>query len=300
MAVFRVEKTRDYTVMSNYHIKDRSLSLKAKGLLSMMLSLPDEWNYSTRGLAAICKEGVDSIGTALKELEKSGYIVRNQLRDSKGKISDTEYIIYERPIHTDDGTPHTANPDTENPYMDNPDMDTPYTDNPAQLNTNRSITNSENKDIENPNPINPYPDTKQVSTKAASPDGIGKGRDGNDPVKIYKDLIKGNIDYDVLILRYEHEKELIDNIVELVLETLISSKRTLRIASDDYPADLVKGRFLKLTLHHIEFVINALGDNKSKIANIKKYLLAMLFNAPVTIDPYFTALVAHDKARGLI
>lgn len=81
MAVFRIEKTRDYTVMSNHHLKDRTLTLKSKGLLSMMLSLPDEWNYTTRGLAAICREGVDSIGAALKELEAHGYIRRTQLRD---------------------------------------------------------------------------------------------------------------------------------------------------------------------------------------------------------------------------
>ena len=86
MAVFRIEKTRDYTVMSNHHLKDKTLTLKSKGLLSMMLSLPEEWNYTTRGLAAICREGVDSIGAALKELETRGYIKRSQLRDEKGKI----------------------------------------------------------------------------------------------------------------------------------------------------------------------------------------------------------------------
>jgi len=86
MAVFRIEKTRDYTVMSNHHLRNAGLSLKSKGLLSMMLSLPEDWNYTTRGLAKICKEGTDSIGSALKELERAGYIVRNRLRDSKGKI----------------------------------------------------------------------------------------------------------------------------------------------------------------------------------------------------------------------
>ena len=91
MAVFRIEKTRDYTVMSNHHLRNAGLSLKSKGLLSMMLSLPENWNYTTRGLAKICKEGTDSIGSALKELERAGYIVRNRLRDSKGKIVDVEY-----------------------------------------------------------------------------------------------------------------------------------------------------------------------------------------------------------------
>ena len=87
MAVFRIERTRDYTVMSNHHLRNGKLSLKAKGLLSMMLSLPEDWNYTTRGLAAICKEGVDAIGGALRELETAGYIVRHQLRDRQAVLT---------------------------------------------------------------------------------------------------------------------------------------------------------------------------------------------------------------------
>ena len=105
MAVFRIERTRDYTVMSNHHLRNHELSLKAKGLLSMMLSLPDDWNYTTRGLAKICKEGVDAIGNALRELETAGYIVRHQLRDRQGRISDTEYVIYEHAQPRQPGTP---------------------------------------------------------------------------------------------------------------------------------------------------------------------------------------------------
>ncbi len=91
--------------MSNYHLRDRNLSCKACGLLSKMLSLPDEWDYTTRGLAAICKDGVDAIGSALRELERCGYLVRDRQRDAKGRITDTEYIIYERP--------HLPSPDTD-------------------------------------------------------------------------------------------------------------------------------------------------------------------------------------------
>ena len=86
MAVFRVERTRDFTVMSNHHLRDKRLTLKAKGLLSMMLSLPEDWNYSTLGLAAICREGVDAIRGALRELEKEGYVIRRQLRGPGGQI----------------------------------------------------------------------------------------------------------------------------------------------------------------------------------------------------------------------
>ena len=123
MAVFRIEKTHDYTVMSNHHLRNAGLSLKSKGLLSMMLSLPEDWNYTTRGLAKICKEGTDSIGSALKELERAGYIVRNRLRDSKGKIVDVEYVIYETPHPPDTGQPREDEPDTAYPDTENPDMD---------------------------------------------------------------------------------------------------------------------------------------------------------------------------------
>ena len=155
MAVFRIEKTRDYTVMSNHHLKDRTLTLKSKGLLSMMLSLPDEWNYTTRGLAAICREGVDSIGAALKELEAHGYIRRTQLRDEKGKITDTEYVIYEMPQCEPPSSPGTPLPDTAKPYTENPDMgipDTaePCTENPAQLNTNQTKTDLSSTELSNP------------------------------------------------------------------------------------------------------------------------------------------------------
>ncbi len=160
MAVFRIEKTRDYTVMSNHHLKDRTLTLKSKGLLSMMLSLPDEWNYTTRGLAAICREGVDSIGAALKELETHGYIRRTQLRDEKGKITDTEYVIYETPQCELQSSPGTPSPDTAKPYTENPDMgipDTaePCTENPAQLNTNQEKIDLSNTHKSNPILSNP-------------------------------------------------------------------------------------------------------------------------------------------------
>ena len=126
MAVYRVERTKDYTVMSNYHLKDTALSLKAKGLLSMFLSFPDDWNYTTRGLASICKEGVEAIGNTIKELEKAGYIVRRQLRGANGRITDTEYVIYEKPQPPEpedadpDTPPDTGIPDTTSPYPGRP------------------------------------------------------------------------------------------------------------------------------------------------------------------------------------
>lgn len=97
MAVFRVERIKDYTVMSNHHLRNKTLSLKAKGLLSQMLSLPDDWDYTLKGLAAINKESVDAIRTAIWELENAGYVVRTRVRDERGCLRGCDYYVYEYP-----------------------------------------------------------------------------------------------------------------------------------------------------------------------------------------------------------
>ena len=142
MAVFRVEKNRDYTTMSNFHLKDKKISLKAKGLLSQILSLPDDWNYSISGLAAINRESRDSIRTAIAELEDRGYIVRHRLRSSEGKLGDMEYVVYERPVDISDESeePTLEKPMLENPTQVNPTLEKPTLENATQLNTNRSNT----------------------------------------------------------------------------------------------------------------------------------------------------------------
>lgn len=289
MAVFRVEKTRDYTVMSNHHLKDTSLSLKAKGLLSMMLSLPDEWNYTTRGLASICKEGVDSIGATLRELEKTGYIVRNQLRDTKGRITDTEYVIYEKPQSAPNTTkpdmnqPDTMKPDTENPYPETPAEDKPRTETTAQLSTNRSKTEITNTFGENPYPSNP----DLIIAERADFDEMRYDK----PAQLRKTIME-NIDYTCIVDR--HNRERLDEIVELMLETLCRKSKSIRISGEDFPASVVKNRLLKLDQFHIEYVLDCLNKNTTQIRNIKQYMLAALFNAPVTIDHYYQAAVNHD------
>ncbi len=142
MAVFRVEHTHNYTVMCNHHLRDKHLSLKAKGLLSVMLSLPDNWNYSIRGLAVICKDGVDAIGAAVRELETCGYIIRSHKRGKGGRSREIEYIIYEKPVLG----PTQDDPETTCRGMDLPCTGNPYTgstctEKPAELNIDRSNTN---------------------------------------------------------------------------------------------------------------------------------------------------------------
>lgn len=127
MAVFRVEKTRDYTVMANHHLRNIKLSLKAKGLLSLMLSLPENWDYTTKGLACICKDGIDSINGTIKELEEQSYVLRKRLRNDKGQLTTTEYTILEQPQSPDTGE---VAPKVENPILDNPVLGNPTLENP--------------------------------------------------------------------------------------------------------------------------------------------------------------------------
>ena len=285
MAVFRVERTRDYTVMSNYHLKDGTLSLKSKGLLAVMLSLPDEWNYSTRGLAAICKEGVDAIGAALKELETAGYIIRHQLRGANGRITDTEYVIYEQPQkRLDTPLPDTDLPDTENPYLDKPDME-----NREELNTKVLNKKQENTEVLKTHSI-PF----RSEAAAASPPEANGSEAMFREMELYRAVIRENIDYDILL----HEKigglDRLDEIVELMTETVCSKRKTIRVAGSDFPHEVVKSRLLGLNSEHIRFVFDCLNENTSKVRNIKQYLLTTLFNAPTTIGNYYSSLVNHD------
>ena len=143
MAVFRVEKNKGYTVMSNHHLRNKALSLKAKGLLSQMLSLPEDWDYTLKGLSLINRESIDAIRTAVWELERAGYIRREQGRDTKGKMADMVYTIYEQPVLA---KPVLENPVLENPTSDNPTSDNPASGNPTQLNKEIQRTNLPRKE----------------------------------------------------------------------------------------------------------------------------------------------------------
>ena len=275
MAIFRIERTRDYTVMSNHHLRNGKLSLKAKGLLSMMLSLPEDWNYTTRGLAKICKEGVDAIGGALRELETAGYIVRHQLRDRQGRISDTPQ-------------PDTASPDTENPDMEKPD-----TEKPAELNIEKSNTQ---KIITDGSSIDSIPFREK--TAARLPERKGRDAMSVSEIENYRDLILENIEYDYLCREFATYREDLDEIVELMVETVCARRKTTRIAGSDFPHEVVRSRFLKLDSEHIRFVMDSLQKNTTEVRNMKQYLLTVLFNAPTTISNHYTSQVNHDMNAG--
>ena len=296
MAVFRVEKNSGYTVMSNHHLRNRALSLKAKGLLSQMLSLPEDWDYTLQGLARINRESIDAIRQAIRELEQAGYIQRSRERDEKGRLRGADYVIFELP----QPVPASVSPTLENPTLENPTQENPTLENPMQLNkdiqrtdlpkkekSNTDLSSTHSIPIHSLNPL-PYGDTAAVPER--------KRTEKNDAYRVYEEIIKDNISYDILLQDNHLDADRINEIVDLILETVCTKRSTIRVAGDDYPAELVKSKFMKLDSEHIRFVLDCMRENTTKIRNIKQYLKAALFNAPSTIGNYYTSLVSHDMA----
>ena len=147
MAVFRVERNTGYTVMSNHHLRNKELTLKAKGLLSQMLSLPEDWDYTLAGLSHINREKIDAIREAVKELEKAGYIVRSRERDEKGRLRGADYVIYEQPQPPTSDLPTLENPTLDNPTLEKPTLEKPTLENPTQLNKDIQRTDLPKKDM---------------------------------------------------------------------------------------------------------------------------------------------------------
>lgn len=270
--VFRVNRTKDYTVMSNHHFKNKNLSLKAKGLLSLMLSLPDDWNYSIKGLVTLNKDGRDSVMAALKELESEGYIARRRLRNVKGQVADTEYIISE--------TPMSDFPTQEKPTQDNPTLEKPTQVNPTLSNTNKSNTN-----ISNTQSINHLFNSQTENSNVEN------------YVENFDDIIseiKEQIDY-IRFIQEKKSTDSLDEIVNIIAEIYISHKDR-KINGYTVPYVVIESAFRKLDYDCIQYVIDCIEEQskKSRISNIKGYLITALYNAPFTISNYYSAQVNYD------
>lgn len=260
--------------MANHHLRNRELSLKAKGLLSLMLSLPEDWDYTTKGLSCICKDGVDSICATIKELEKAGYVKRRRLRDAQGRLSDLEYTILEKPepLPSPPESPQRENPvvvkpDVVEPDVDNPELGKPHTENPAQLSI-QEVNKQESI-------------TGQSNTHSFFP--AGAPAEGQKDALDEREKIKHQIEYDWL--REQFRAEPIDELVEIMLEVAMNRNPTIRIGRDaGYPTSYVQERFSKITAMHIERVMEGIADNRTQVRNTRAYLLASLFNSVSTLD----------------
>ena len=259
-------------------MRNAALSLKAKGLLSQMLSLPENWDYTLKGLSCINRESVEAIRTAVLELEAAGYITRRQTRDGKGKMSNTEYTIYEIPQDAPQSdtpehkkqtfSPSCDFPITDKPTTEKPLSDCPTSENATQLNKEcKAIIEKSINDLSNTDSIpftsqtppvhtqgqgqsqannqNQTPERKR--TEAAHSESDFNSQSAN-VFDIYREIIHDNIEYQHLLSTYKFDNDRINEIVNLMLETVCTSRKTIRIASDDYPAELVKSKFLKLML----------------------------------------------------
>ena len=302
--VFRVNKSGNYTVMSNFHMSDCKLSWKAKGLLSTMLSLPPNWDFTLKGLATLCSDGIDSTRTGIVELEKYGYVFRRQTRNAKGQMSGNEYFVYEQPNdnpnYTDKGNtsqpekdfrptgkkkktaystvnkqfePSSENPTTvkeeeKSPLWENPITENPMSENPTQLNTNK---------------LNTY----KLNTYISSNQSIFTNK-----VDIRTDLMNEKID----MIDFKGEKEKIyiqinakkiqderkpqvEELVDLIAWTNLTKCKSVKINGLNFDIAIVRDQFSRLTQNHIEYVIDCLNENKTKIRNRRNYLMTCLFNS---------------------
>ena len=295
MAVFRIDKTKNYTVMANYHLRDTSLSLKAKGLLSLMLSLPEGWDYTTKGLACICKDGVDSICSTIKELENAGYVQRRRLRNELGHLTEVEYTILEKPIRpasSENPPKKGTKPKREKPVLDYPVLDDPglafpeqaipEQENPAQLNIQESITEKSITDLSSKDSFFPSTEAVPVNRQVPLTDG-----------RTERERIREQIEYKIMRDRYGQEQ--IDELVEIMLEVAMNRSPTIRIGREaEYATAYVQDRFSRITSMHIERVCDGIRDNHTQVRNTKAYLLAALFNAVSTLDSYYTMQANSD------
>ena len=270
--------------MANHHLRNRELSLKAKGLLSLMLSLPEDWDYTTKGLSCICKDGVDSICATIKELEKAGYVKRRRLRDTQGRLSDLEYTILEKPEPLPSSpespqreNPVVVNPDVVEPDVDNPELGKPHTENPAQLSI-QEVNKQESI-------------TDQSNTHSFFP--AGAPADGQKDTLDEREKIRHQIEYDWL--RQQYRQEPVDELVEIMLEVAMNRSPSIRIGRDaEYPTAYVQERFSKITAMHIARVMEGIADNRTQVRNTRAYLLASLFNSVSTLDNQCTMQYNYD------
>ena len=303
MAVFRVERTHNYTVMSNYHLRDKNLSLKAKGLLSQMLSLPEDWDYTLVGLARINAEGKDAIRAAVVELEKAGYVQRRQTTDKAGKFGANEYIIREYPVSHEPPPegPSSASPLSGNPMTEELSTVSTQTEKTTQL--NKDSRKKENKILTSQSTESfPFPSSPPAATAPAvaqQPESRGRNRSrrgsmSKGEMDAYREMIRENICYDDFVRERPYDIGQLDEMVELMVEAVCSKKETIRVAGNDFPQAVVKSRLLKLDGEHIRFVFDCLKENTTQVRNMKQYLLTVLYNAPATIENHYAAQVNHD------
>lgn len=296
MAKIRVNKNKNFTTISNFHLRDINLSLKAKGLLTQMLSLPDGWDYTLAGLAKINKEGVDGITSAIKELEKYGYVTRKRVRDEKGRVRGTDYTVYEQPVKTESlkqenpilENPEQENPILENPIQEKPEQDNPIQEKPVQEKPRQLNTYILNTDLSNTNLIN-QPINQSINNIN------GNGLVDVEKYNKYLKLVKRNIEFDILSQTQDDDyRESLSGVVSLIADFCTFTTTPVKINGNLIPAELVKSKLLKIDSSDIEYVLHILNNTTKKITNPRVYTIAVLYNAKDTKKTFWQNEVNYD------
>lgn len=286
--VFRVEKNKNYTTISNHHLQDRNLSLKAKGLLTLILSLPPDWDMTLKGLVSLSGDGVDSVRSGIQELEKAGYLRRSRSRNNLGQLLCTEYTIYEHAV--------TENVASETEIDDN--LNIIYSEE-SHVGKSNTIKYLNNKDTNN---INNYPYQSTYSSKLCrepkenSIDEMEKAQTLYEERKAYEEIIKQNIAYDILSEQTETKRDFLDLCVQVMVDAVTSNKPYIKIKGQDIPKEAVKSVLLKLDDENISYVDMCLSESKTAIKNMQSYILTALYCSQHGGDTYFNQLVKHDYA----
>ena len=253
MSVFRVERTHDYTVMSNHHLKNRALSLKAKGLLSLMLSLPDDWDYTLQGLAHISLEKVDAIRKAITELENEGYITRTRERDEQGRLRGTEYIIREQPISE---KPTLEKPMLEKPMLEKPMLEKPTLDKPTQAKPTLENPTQLNKNIYNKNKSSMYEEIPQSNQSKEETELTEILQ--NCELKSFESKTAQMLESAVRVLYY---------------------KQSIKLSGAVLPQTEIRNLLRKVNRDTLIDAVEVLRHNENEVQNPQGYLYSVILNA---------------------
>ena len=293
MPICRIMKESNYTRVSNYYLRDNSLSFKAKGLLTLMLSLPEDWDYTISGLAQFTADGRVSIASTICELEERGYVRRSQTRGENGAFAQNEYWIYEMPQTSE--LPCAENEETVEYAAEMTETVAPDGIEPIAGNE----STAEN-DLPVSHPSQPVPLTEIPST-----DTMPTENQAQQIKELQKTEKQNLIRYDLMrtragqrveyaVLREEYPKELLDELISLIVEMEVCEGESMLIAGTLYPTELVKARMQMLNAECVRYVLDCLREVKPKIRNMKKYLMTALFNAPATIENFTEARVQRE------
>lgn len=296
MPVCKVDKRNGFTIMSNGLLRDKRISMKSRGLLAYILSLPEDWDYTIAGLSSASGMGKKALASGLTELEQAGYLERHMLRAEDGTFLDVEYLFHEEPKAplnaSADAFPAESAPEGELIGRDQPQLMQKKSDLPSTAKHDKSKGSSQ-KSKESCG-FYPFPHFRQTDNgeTVLYKDNNKEQRTDKRNLSICRAEIKEQIGYETLAEQYGRDR--VDGVIDLITEIYTASRQSMTIGRNQFQTALVQARFAKLSREHIEYVFDCIDAQKQRIHNMKAYLMAALFNAPAVMEEDFNNRVRVD------